>query len=127
VPGATVNVTSPNLISAQSATTDDSGHFRVLGLPPGKYMVTVEAAGKGFSKFEQKDIEVSLSKTSSLDISLSPGQIGATVNVTDTGGAAVDTTQNTTGSNVRSEEFSNFPTLRTVQGLYTIAPTVTRS
>jgi len=127
VPGATVNVTSPNLISAQSATTDDSGHFRVLGLPPGKYMVTVEAAGKGFSKFEQKDVEVSLSKTSSLDISLTPGQIGATVNVTDTGGAAVDTTQNTTGSNVSSDQFSNFPTQRTVQGLYTIAPTVTRS
>ena len=41
-------------------------------------MVTVEAAGKGFSKFEQKDVEVSLSKTSSLDISLTTGQIGAT-------------------------------------------------
>ena len=127
VPGATVNVSSPNLISAQSATTDDSGHFRVLSLPPGRYMITVEAAGKGFSRFEQKDVEVSLSKTSSLDISLTPGQIGATVNVTDTGGAAVDTTQNTSGTNVSSDQFSNFPTQRTVQGLYTIAPTVTRS
>ena len=49
------------------------------------------------------------------------------MNVTDTGGAAVDTTQNTTGSNVSSDQFSNFPTQRTVQWLYTIAPTVTRS
>ena len=31
------------------------------------------------------------------------------MNVTDTGGAAVDTTQNTTGSNVSSDQFSNFP------------------
>src|SRR6185295_11730063 len=30
VPGATVNVSGSNLISAQSATTDDSGHFRFL-------------------------------------------------------------------------------------------------
>jgi len=127
VPGATVNVTSPNLISAQSVTTDDSGHFRVNNLPPGRYMVTVEAAGKGFAKFEQKDVDISLSKTSSLEISLTTGQIGATVNVTDTGGAAVDTTQNTSGTNVSSDQFSNFPTQRTVQGLYTIAPTVTRS
>jgi outer membrane receptor protein involved in Fe transport len=127
VPGATVNVTSPNLISAQSVTTDDAGHFRVNNLPPGRYLVSVEAAGKGFSKFEQKDVEISLSKTSSLDISLTAGQIGATVNVTDTGGAAVDTTQNTSGTNVSSDQFSNFPTQRTVQGLYTIAPTVTRS
>jgi outer membrane receptor protein involved in Fe transport len=127
VPGATVNVSGSNLISAQSATTDDSGHFRVLSLPPGRYTITVEAAGKGFSKFETKDVEVNLSKTSSLDIALSPGQVGATVNVTDTGGAAVDTTQNTTGTNVSSDQFSNFPTQRTVQGLYSIAPTVARS
>src|SRR5258706_14892325 len=92
VPGATVNVTSPNLISSQSATTDDSGHFRIPSLPPGRYTVTVEAAGKGFSKFEQKNVDVNLSKTSSLDISLTPGQVGATVNVTDTANAGIDTT-----------------------------------
>jgi len=127
VPGATVTVTSPNLISAQSATTDDSGHFRILSLPPGRYLVSVEAAAKGFAKFEQKEVEVNLSKTSSLDISLNPSQVGATVNITDTAGAAVDTTNNTTGTNVSSEQFSNFPTQRTVQSLYSIAPTVARS
>src|SRR5258706_6038327 len=127
VPGATVNVTSPNLISSQSATTDDSGHFRIPSLPPGRYTVTGEAAGKGFSKFEQKNVDVNLSKTSSLDISLTPGQVGATVNVTDTANAGIDTTQNTTGTNVTSDQFSNFPTQRTVQGLYTIAPTAARS
>jgi outer membrane receptor protein involved in Fe transport len=127
VPGATVNVSGSNLISAQSATTDDSGHFRVLSLPPGRYLVTVEATGKGFAKFESKDVEVNLSKTTSLEISLTPGQVGATVNVTDTGGATIDTTQNTTGTNVSSEQFSNFPTQRTVQSLYSIAPTVARS
>ena len=47
--------------------------------------------------------------------------------ITDTAGAAVDVSGNTTGSNVSSDQFSNFPTQRTVQGLYTIAPTVTRS
>ena len=115
------------MISAQSATTDDSGHFRVLSLPPGRYLVTVEATGKGFAKFEQKEVEVNLSKTTSLEISLTTGQVGATVNITDSSGAAVDTTQNTTGTNVSSDQFSNFPTQRTVQGLYSIAPTVARS
>ena len=47
--------------------------------------------------------------------------------ITDTAGAAVDVSGTTTGSNVSSDQFSNFPTQRTVQGLYTIAPTVTRS
>ncbi|HKU73507.1 MAG TPA: TonB-dependent receptor [Pyrinomonadaceae bacterium] len=126
VPGITVRVTSPNLISAQSATTDQSGRFRILNLPPGKYAVVVEA-DKGFAKFERPDVEVNLSKNTSVEIQLQAAGAQASVTITDTAGAAVDVSGSTTGSNVSSEQFSNFPTQRTVQGLYTIAPTVTRS
>src|ERR671927_794393 len=52
VPGIAVRVSSSNLISAQTAMTDDNGRFRILNLPPGKYSVTVEAE-KGFAKFER--------------------------------------------------------------------------
>ena len=126
VPGIAVKVSSTNLISAQTAITDDSGRFRILGLPPGKYMVAVEAE-KGFAKFERSDVVVNLSRNTSVEIQLQPAGAQATVTITDTAGAAVDVSNNTTGSNVSSDQFSNFPTQRTVQGLYTIAPTVTRS
>src|SRR5262249_13936918 len=126
VPGVAVRVTSPNLISAQSATTDDGGRYKILNLPPGKYTVTIEAE-KGFAKFERGDVEVNLSRTSGVEIQLQPAGAQASVTVTDTAGAAVDVSGTTTGSNVSSDQFSNFPTQRTVQGLYTIAPTVTRS
>src|SRR5215217_6545999 len=126
VPGIAVKVTSPNLISAQTATTDDSGRFRILNLPPGRYAVSVEAE-KGFAKFEKNDVEVNLSRTSSVEVQLQPAGAQASVTITDTAGAAVDVSGTTTGSNVSSDQFSNFPTQRTVQGLYTIAPTVTRS
>lgn len=123
VKGATVAVTSPNLISPQTATTNDNGRFQILNLPPGMYKVTVDASG--FGKFEKGDVAVNLGRTSSADAQLALATATATVTVT--GGAAVDAAQNTTGSNVSTEQFSNFPTQRTVQGLYTIAPTVTRS
>lgn len=126
VPGIAVKVTSPNLISAQTATTDDSGRYRILNLPPGRYTVTIEAE-KGFGKFERPDVEVNLSRNSTVEISLQPAGAQASVTITDTAGAAVDVSGTTTGSNVSSDQFSNFPTQRTVQGLYTIAPTVTRS
>lgn len=126
VPGVSVRVSSPNLISAQTATSDQSGRFRILNLPPGKYTVTVEA-DKGFAKFERPDVEVNLSKNTSVDIQLQPAGAQASVTITDTAGAAVDVSGTTAGSNVSSDQFSNFPTQRTVQGLYTIAPTVTRS
>ena len=36
VPGIAVKVTSPNLISAQTATTDDSGRYRISKPSSGK-------------------------------------------------------------------------------------------
>jgi len=65
VPGVMVNVSSPNLIRAQTATTNEDGYYRILNLPPGKYSITIEAT-KGFSKYEQADVEVNLSRTSNV-------------------------------------------------------------
>ncbi len=123
VRGATVTVTSPNLISPQTATTNDNGRYSILNLPPGPYKIAIEATG--FAKYEQDNVPVNLGRTSTGDAQLKLATVGATVTVV--GGAAVDTAQNTTGSNVSSDQFSNFPTQRTVQGLFNIAPTVTRS
>src|SRR5258705_8662533 len=118
VPGVTIKLTRPNLISAQSATTDDSGRFRIPSLPPGKYTVTMEAA-KGFAAFERKDVEVNLSRNTPVEVQLQAAGATANVTITDTSGAAVDLSNNTTGSNVSTDQFSNFPTHRTGQGLYT--------
>jgi outer membrane receptor protein involved in Fe transport len=123
VKGATVTATSPNLISAQTATTKDDGRYQISNLPPGKYKVSVDAGG--FAKFVSADFDVNLGRTSTADAQLQLATATATVQVT--GGAVVDAAQNTTGSNVTTDQFSNFPTQRTVQSLYTIAPTVTRS
>ncbi|HMJ26801.1 MAG TPA: carboxypeptidase-like regulatory domain-containing protein, partial [Pyrinomonadaceae bacterium] len=123
IKGATITVTSPNLISPQTATSGDDGRYQIPALPPGTYKVSVDASG--FGKYEKDGVSVNLGRTSSVDPQLSLGTATATVTVT--GGAAVDVAANTTGTNVSTEQFSNFPTQRTVQGLYTIAPTVTRS
>src|SRR5262245_42546102 len=61
VPDVTVTATSPNLIQSQSATTAGDGRYAILNLPPGKYAITVEAQ-KGFSKFQQSNIDVNLGK-----------------------------------------------------------------
>ncbi|HEX8499929.1 MAG TPA: TonB-dependent receptor [Pyrinomonadaceae bacterium] len=126
VPGVTVTATSPNLIRPQTATTNEEGTYRLGNLPPGRYTVTVEATS-GFAKFEQTDVEVNLSRTSTVAVSLRPAGATETVEVTASSGAAIDVTSNTTGTNVSTEQFSNFPTQRTVQSLYSIAPTVARS
>jgi outer membrane receptor protein involved in Fe transport len=126
LPNATITVSGANLIRPQTTQTDDSGRFTVLNLPPGKYTVTVGATA-GFAETVRNDVEVNLSKTSTADVQVNIAGQTNTVTITDTAGAAVDVNANTTGTNVSTEQFSNFPTQRTVQSLYTIAPTVARS
>ena len=125
VPGVTVTVTRQGGRTA-TAVTNDEGFFRIPNIEPGTYTVAV-AAEKGFAAFEQANVPVNLSKTSTVTIQLRPQGAAETVTVTAGAGAGIDVTQNTTGTNVSTEQFSNFPTQRTVQSLYTIAPTVTRS
>jgi outer membrane receptor protein involved in Fe transport len=126
VPGVTITVTSPNLISPQTAISNDEGRYRLPNLPPGRYNVVVEA-GKGFARYEQANVEVNLGRNSSVKVELQLESVGAKVDITDTSGASVDVTNNTSGTNISTDQFSNFPTQRTVQSLYTIAPTVARS
>ena len=125
VPGVTVTATRQGGRTA-SATSNDEGVFRIVNIEPGIYTVTVEAE-KGFAKFEQANVPVNLSRTSTITVQLRPQGAAETVTVTAGSGATIDVTQNTTGTNVSTEQFSNFPTQRTIQSLYTIAPTVTRS
>src|SRR5436309_8745495 len=124
VPDITVTATSPNLIQPQSATTGPDGRYSLFNLPPGKYMVTAEAQ-KGFVKIQQGNIDVNLGKTATGDLQLQLSGVTAEVSVT--AAAPVDVVQTTIGSNVSTDQFSNFPTARTVQGLYTIAPSAARS
>jgi outer membrane receptor protein involved in Fe transport len=126
VPGVTITVSGQNLIQAQSATTNDEGFYRLLNIPPGRYTVTIESA-RGFARYEQSNVEVNLSRTSNVAVTLQPQGASEVVDVTASSGAAVDVTTTTAGTNVSTEQFSNFPTQRTVQSLYTIAPTATRS
>ena len=125
VAGVTVTATRAGGRST-TATTNDEGFFRILNVEPGMYTVSIEAE-KGFAKFEQTEVPVNLSRTSTVTVQLRPAGATETVTVTAGAGAGIDVTQNTTGTNVSTEQFSNFPTQRTVQSLYTIAPTVTRS
>jgi outer membrane receptor protein involved in Fe transport len=126
VPDVTITASSPNLIRPQSSTTDGGGRYRILNLPPGKYVLTVDATA-GFARWVKSDIDVSLSKTIFIVIQLEPAETTAEVTVRDSAAAVVDTTSTTSGTNISSDQFSNFVTQRTVQSIYTIAPSATRS
>ncbi len=125
VPNASVVLSGPGLVRPQTAAADANGNYRFLQVPPGKYTVKVDATA-GFDVFEQPNVEVNLSKSTQVSIVLAAKGVTGVVDVV-ASTPEIDQSTNTTGSNISTEFFSNIPTSRTVQGLYTIAPTVARS
>lgn len=124
VPNMGVTLSGSNLIRSQTTTTDADGRYRFSQIPPGRYTIETAAAA-GFAASKQEDIVVSLSTTTTVNLTVSVAGVGGIVDVVAT--PEIDQTSNTTGTNISTEQFSNFPTGRTVQSLYTIAPTVARS
>jgi len=124
VPNASISLSGPNLIRAQTTTSGTDGTYRFSSVPPGRYTVEV-AATAGFAAYKQENIEVNLARGTTVNVSLG---VAGSQNVVDVvASAEIDQSTNVTGSNISTEFFSNIPTSRTVQGLYTIAPTVARS
>ena len=124
VPNASISLSGPNLIRAQTTTSGADGTYRFSSVPPGRYTVDV-AATAGFAAYKQENIEVNLARGTTVNVSL--GAAGSQNVVDVVASAEIDQSTNVTGSNISTEFFSNIPTSRTVQGLYTIAPTVARS
>jgi outer membrane receptor protein involved in Fe transport len=126
VPNAKITLNSPNLMRSQTAVTGQDGSYKILNLPPGSYSLTVDA-GQGFAKFERNNIVVNLGRSNTADIQLQVSSSSTQVEVRASDTAMIDTESTSAGSNVTADQFLNFPTTRSVQGLYNIAPAVTRS
>lgn len=125
VPGAKITVSGANMIRPQTTTTDAEGAYRIFNLPPGAYTLTVDA-GTNFAKYERQNVLVNLGRSNTAEVQLRLSSATTQVEVSATAGT-IDVETTTSGSNVSADQFLNFPTTRSVQGLYNIAPAVTRS
>ncbi len=106
VSGAKVTITNQSTSISAHLVTSSAGTYAINGLNPGQYTVTVEASG--FKKEIQRDVNVEVSVTATIDIVLSPGAVGDTVEVT-AAQIALNTTQPQIGSTVEPEVVAALP------------------
>src|SRR5580692_4409675 len=97
VPDAKVTVTNEGTSISAHTTTSSAGTYAFRGLTPGKYNVAVEA--HSFKKSVQKDINVEVSTTDTIDVALTAGGADETVQVT-ADQVALNTTQPELGSTI---------------------------
>ena len=80
VPNAKVTMTERDTGVSRSATTNESGNYTFADVPPGTYTVAVEQTG--FKRAVRSNVDVLVNTTVRIDLTLQPGQISETVNVT---------------------------------------------
>src|SRR5689334_6941186 len=106
VPGAAVTVKNIGTNKEDSATTDDTGRFKVANLQPGNYAVTVNSSG--FSPVTQENVVVEIGRETNLEVALSLGPVTGTVDVS-AEAPVINTTQQDFSSNINQTSINELP------------------
>jgi hypothetical protein len=125
VAGVKVILTDEATNIEATATTDDRGVYGFTGVRPGSYMLRVEA--KDFATVERKNLVLAVNQRATLDVTLNPGAVLASVTVT-TQPPLLDTANASLGTDVTNEYVRDIPlTNRSFFGLVFLAGGVTET
>jgi hypothetical protein len=118
---AAVTLTNTATHNAVTTTTDGSGNFNFLSVPPGPYKITVEATG--FAKSEA-DVTLLTAQNLNVPVTLKVGNVSETINVT-TEAPVVDTADSRTQMTLENQAVTELPIVgRNLVTLVTMAPGV---
>jgi Carboxypeptidase regulatory-like domain/TonB-dependent Receptor Plug Domain/TonB dependent receptor len=106
VAGAQIRVTSSELAIDRTVTSEGDGGYRVTALPPGRYEIKVSR--DGFESAVFKNLEVTLNRTLTLDITLQVGSVSQTVEV-DSAIPLLETAASSTGSTITPQQIEDMP------------------
>src|SRR5215213_8065210 len=106
VPGAAITAKNAGTNKEETATTDDSGRFKVANLQPGIYSLTVNATG--FSQITQENVVVEVGRETSLEVALAVGPVTGTVDVS-AEAPVINTTQQDFSTNINQTSINELP------------------
>src|SRR5579871_2942316 len=106
IPNATVTVSGPGN-TVKVATTDNTGNYTIVGLPPGQY--SVRAFATGFTLFEKTGVDLASGRASTLDIPLSIATEKQEVTVADTQQITIDPDKNAGALVLKGEDLDILP------------------
>ncbi len=107
VVGAKVTVENLATGAARTADADDTGRYRIVGLPPGRYKLTVEG-GKGLSKLVNPEIVLTIGQSAEFDAHLQILSGAETVTVTEST-ELIETARTAVTETVDKRRIDNLP------------------
>src|SRR5437764_2940095 len=126
VVNAKVVVTDTNTGVSRTSNTNESGNYSFPNLPPGTYSVTAEQPG--FKKATRGGVDILVDTTTRVDLSLQPGQITDTIDVT-AEAPILQTDRADIGRKIETIQLANLPTgyNHNFQSLLNLVPGTTRA
>ena len=107
VAGATVTARNPAINLERQTTSDSSGFYQIINLPPGDYEVSVEAAN--FKRAVVPAVKLTVGQRADLDIPLEVGAITGSVTVTSANTEVVETSRTAVATTVDQQRIDNLP------------------
>src|SRR5205085_12094758 len=90
-----------------TVTTNSEGNYQLIGLPPGEYEITAEAAT--FRKVIISPVKLTVGQSAELTIKLEVGAATAVVNVSGDDVQLVETTKTTVSNTIEQTSINNLP------------------
>src|SRR5882672_12552570 len=107
LPGATVTISSPNLLGTRTAVTDANGNYNFGGIPPGDYTVKFEMESM---QTVTKTVRVGLATTARADADMKLTAVAEAITVTASAPAVLETTEVQT--NITQKLINDLPIAR---------------
>jgi hypothetical protein len=107
VPTAKVIIKDMETGKTQEATTSDEGFYRISGLAPGRYELTVEK--EGYKKSVAESVSVGAENIQGVDVILEIGEITAVVTIADEAVAQLETENANVAKGITPAEVKRLP------------------
>ncbi|MEP6636613.1 MAG: carboxypeptidase-like regulatory domain-containing protein, partial [Acidobacteriota bacterium] len=121
VPGANVEVKSPETNFSKTLTTNTDGRFVFLQLSPGRY--TLNLTKQGFATVVQENLDLTVGQTISLNLSMKVSRLEEKITIT--AAPTIDTVKTESSSTLNEKSIGNLPILgRKFEDLLTLTPGV---
>jgi carboxypeptidase family protein/TonB-dependent receptor-like protein len=107
VPGARVILKDLETGRTQEVTSSEEGFYRIAGLAPGKYELTVEK--EGYKKSFAENVTVNAENVQGVDVILEIGDISAVVTITDEATTQIETENANVAKAITTNEVKRLP------------------
>lgn len=108
VAGATVTARNSSIGISRTITSNADGSYQFIGLPPGDYEISAEAAT--FKKVVISPVKLTVGQSADLTIKLELGAASAVVNVSGEDVQLIETTKTTVSSTIELSRINGLPT-----------------